>query len=117
MALNFNVQKYEAMEKLAVITVSSCWGTLLLTDIVVMDTLTHQYCRYRYLQVVDTVPVLNIDHQRYEDMELEKNRNRFPLAVLFKIDPGELDAAFSAASHARTEKQQPEAEKRLLNYV
>ncbi|GJT38401.1 hypothetical protein Tco_0938266, partial [Tanacetum coccineum] len=70
-----------------------------------------------YLQVADTVPVLNIDHQRYEDLELEKNRNRLPLAVLFEIDPGELDAAISAASHARTEKQQPEAGKRLLNYV
>nr|GEW73992.1 putative reverse transcriptase domain-containing protein [Tanacetum cinerariifolium] len=37
--------------------------------------------------MADTRPILNINNQRYEDPELEKNRNRFPLAVLFEIDP------------------------------
>nr|GEY42295.1 hypothetical protein [Tanacetum cinerariifolium] len=45
------------------------------------------HIKQQYLQMADTRPILNINNQRYEDPELEKNRNRFPLAVLFEIDP------------------------------
>nr|GEX74986.1 hypothetical protein [Tanacetum cinerariifolium] len=95
------------MEKLVVIAVSSCWVRRFNGIQLSGTSATHWY-----LQVADTVPFLNIDHQHYKDLELLKNRNRFPLAVLFEIDPGELDAAISAASHAHIEKQQPEAGKK-----
>ncbi|GJY07523.1 DNA helicase [Tanacetum coccineum] len=97
MALNFNVQEYEAMEKPVVITVSSCWVRRFNRIQLSGTSATHCYLnpnipetyhiKQQYLKVADTIPILNIDHQRYQDLELEKNRNRFPLAVLFEIDP------------------------------
>ncbi|GJY61564.1 DNA helicase [Tanacetum coccineum] len=38
-------------------------------------------------QLNDATHILNIDNQRYEDLEQEKNRNRFPLATLLEVDP------------------------------
>ncbi|GJV69689.1 hypothetical protein Tco_1485198 [Tanacetum coccineum] len=47
---------------------------------------THQI-RHMYDQLTDTKPILNINNQRYEDLKQEKNRNRFPLAILLEVDP------------------------------
>ncbi|GKA12140.1 DNA helicase [Tanacetum coccineum] len=38
-------------------------------------------------QLSNTIPVLNIDNQRYQDLEQEKYQNRFPLATLLEVDP------------------------------
>ncbi|GKE42397.1 hypothetical protein Tco_1469681 [Tanacetum coccineum] len=40
-----------------------------------------------YPQLPNTGPMLEIVNERYEDMEREKMRNRFPLAVLREVDP------------------------------
>ncbi|GJR97950.1 hypothetical protein Tco_0270124 [Tanacetum coccineum] len=52
-----------------------------------MYILTNPNKTWRHQQLTDTKPVLNVDNQRYEDVEQEKNRNRFPLAVLLEVDP------------------------------
>ncbi|GJT11731.1 nucleic acid-binding, OB-fold protein [Tanacetum coccineum] len=91
MALNFNMQEYEAMEKPVVIAVSSCWVRQFNGLQLSRTSATHYYLspnipetyhiKQQYQQLVDTKPILNIDNQRYEDLEQEKNRNRFPLAL------------------------------------
>ncbi|GJX68714.1 putative reverse transcriptase domain-containing protein [Tanacetum coccineum] len=45
------------------------------------------HIKERYQQATNTTPILNINNQRYEDLEQEKNRNRFLLATLLKVDP------------------------------
>nr|GEU67526.1 hypothetical protein [Tanacetum cinerariifolium] len=97
METNFNIQEYELMEKPVVIAVSSCWvrrfngiqlsGTSATHYYLDSNTPESYHIKQHYLQMADTRPILNINNQRYEDSELEKNRNLFPLAVLFEIDP------------------------------
>ncbi|GKD12307.1 DNA helicase [Tanacetum coccineum] len=41
----------------------------------------------RYPQLPNIGPTLDIMNERYEDMEKEKMRNRFPFAVLREVDP------------------------------
>nr|GEX68855.1 hypothetical protein [Tanacetum cinerariifolium] len=95
MTVNFNVREYEAMEKPVVIAVSP-WlvrhNGLQLSG----TSATHYYLspnipknyqiKQLYQQSADTKPILNIDNQRYKDMEEKKNRNRFPLATWLQID-------------------------------
>nr|GFC97752.1 hypothetical protein [Tanacetum cinerariifolium] len=38
-------------------------------------------------QSTSTVPFLTINNQRYEDLNLERTRNRFPLATFLEVDP------------------------------
>ncbi|GKB21573.1 hypothetical protein Tco_0855496 [Tanacetum coccineum] len=42
---------------------------------------------YRHTQANDETPILDVQSQRHEDLEQEKTRNRFPLAVLLEVDP------------------------------
>ncbi|GJY08663.1 nucleic acid-binding, OB-fold protein, partial [Tanacetum coccineum] len=97
MALNFNVTEYEAMEKPIVIAVSSCWVKQFNGLQLSGTSATHYYLnpnipetyhiKQQCQQLNDATPILNIDNQRYEDLEEEKNRNRFPLATLLEVDP------------------------------
>ncbi|GJZ48476.1 probable aspartyl aminopeptidase [Tanacetum coccineum] len=94
MALNFNVQKYQSMQKPVVIAVGSCWVRRFNGIHLSGTSATHWYLNpnipdlpNQTIQLTDTKPVLNVDNQRYEDVEQEKNRNRFPLAVLLEVDP------------------------------
>ena len=50
-----------------------------------MNNTNYQLCRY--IETPDTTAVLNIRHQRYDDPELEKTRNRFPLSNLLEVNP------------------------------
>ncbi|GJS83511.1 DNA helicase [Tanacetum coccineum] len=87
--------KYEAMEKPIVIAVSSCWVKAIQRS--TFSISTHYYLnpnipetyhiKEQCQQLNDATPILNIDNQRYEDLEEEKNRNRFPLATLLEVDP------------------------------
>nr|GEU32878.1 DNA helicase [Tanacetum cinerariifolium] len=97
MALNFNLREYEAMEKPVVIAVSSCWVRQFNGLQLFGTSATHYYLnpnipetchiKEQCQQATNTAPILNIDNQRYEDLEQEKNRNRFPLATLLEVDP------------------------------
>ncbi|GKA46565.1 DNA helicase [Tanacetum coccineum] len=89
MAMNFNVQEYESMEKLVVIVVSSCWlsGTSA-TQWHLSPNIPQTYqIKQLYQELADTKTILNIDNQRYEDLEQEKNGNQFPLAALLEVNP------------------------------
>ncbi|GJY46764.1 nucleic acid-binding, OB-fold protein, partial [Tanacetum coccineum] len=96
-ALTFNVQEYEAMEKPVIIAVSSCLVKQFNGLQLSATSATHYYLnpnipetyhiKQQYQQMATTVPVLNIDHQRYQDLEAEKNQNRFPLATLLAVNP------------------------------
>ncbi|GKC55659.1 DNA helicase [Tanacetum coccineum] len=76
MALNFNVQEYESLEKPVVIAVSSCWSNGLMLS---GTSATHWYLQSKSKHtrnlpnqiVVNTKPILTIDNQRYEDSKQE----------------------------------------------
>ncbi|GJZ69794.1 hypothetical protein Tco_0633344 [Tanacetum coccineum] len=54
---------------------------------VTTPTLTYLNILRIYQQQADIQPILNIDPHRYEDVEEEKNRNRFSLVTLFEVNP------------------------------
>nr|GEY00810.1 hypothetical protein [Tanacetum cinerariifolium] len=97
MALTFNITEYEDMEKPVIIAVTSCWvrhfNGLQLSG----TSVTHYYLnpnipetyhiKEQYQQPGNTIPILNIHHQRHQNLEEEKYRNRFPLATLLEINP------------------------------
>nr|GEZ85001.1 hypothetical protein [Tanacetum cinerariifolium] len=90
MALNFNLIEYEAMEKPVVIAVSSSfWDIInaLLFESQHTKELETYHIKQQCQQLNDATPILNIDNQRYEDLEQEKNRNQFSLATLLEVDP------------------------------
>ncbi|GJU84055.1 hypothetical protein Tco_1291601 [Tanacetum coccineum] len=96
MAMNFNVQEYESMENPVVIAVSSCWvrrfnglqlyGTSATYYHLSPNIPETYHIKQLYQELTGTQPILNIDNQRYEDLDQEKNRNQFPLVALFEID-------------------------------
>ncbi|GKD44352.1 DNA helicase [Tanacetum coccineum] len=96
MALNFNLREYEAMEQPVVIAVSSCWVRQFNGIQLSGTSATHYYLnpnipetyhiKEQCQQATNTIPILRINDQRYEDLEQEKNRNRFPLATLLEVD-------------------------------
>ncbi|GKB15919.1 DNA helicase [Tanacetum coccineum] len=97
MALEFNVKEYEKMEKPVVIAVSSYWvrhfnglqisGTSATHYYLNPNILETNHIKEQYQQLSNTVPVLNINNQRHEDLEQEKFQNRFPLATLLEVNP------------------------------
>nr|GEX70653.1 hypothetical protein [Tanacetum cinerariifolium] len=97
MAVNFNLQEYEALERLVVIAVSSCWVRRYHGLQLSSTSTTHYYLNpnipetFHIKQVHQQLPepqvMLNIENQRYENPEEEMTRNRFPLATIFDLDP------------------------------
>ncbi|GKD98510.1 nucleic acid-binding, OB-fold protein [Tanacetum coccineum] len=91
MALSFNVREYEEMEKPVIIAVSSClvkqFNGLQLSG----TSATHYYLnpnipetyhiKQQYQQLATTVPVLNIDYQRYQNLEAEKKSE--PISISY----------------------------------
>ncbi|GKB30292.1 DNA helicase [Tanacetum coccineum] len=96
-AVNFNLQEYEALERPVVIAVSSCWVRRYHGLQLSSTSATHYYLNpnipetFHIKQVHQQLPepqvILNIENQRYENQEEEKTRNRFPLATIFDLDP------------------------------
>ncbi|GJU24311.1 nucleic acid-binding, OB-fold protein, partial [Tanacetum coccineum] len=97
MATNFDEREYNSMEKPVIIAVSSCYINRYHGLQLSGTSATHYYLdpnipetrQIKALcpQLPNTGPMLEIVHQRYEDMEREKMRNRFPLAILHDVDP------------------------------
>nr|GEX94409.1 hypothetical protein [Tanacetum cinerariifolium] len=94
MGLTFNITEYEAMEKPVIIVVTLCGsGTSTLSG----TSTTHYYLnpnisetyhiKEQYQQLGNTIPILNIHHQRHQNLEEEKYRNRFALATLLEVNP------------------------------
>nr|GEV39210.1 DNA helicase [Tanacetum cinerariifolium] len=98
MATNFDERAYNSMEKPVIIAVSSsyinhyhdmpstfwkfCYPLLFGSNIPETRQIK-ELCT----QLPNTGPMLEIVHARYEDMEREKMRNLFPLAILHDVDP------------------------------
>nr|GEW19044.1 hypothetical protein [Tanacetum cinerariifolium] len=102
MAVNFDEHGYNSMENPVIIAVSSCYINRYHGLQLVGTSATHHYLNqniqrrgksaailkpYRYPQLSNTRPILEIVNERYEDMEREKMRSQFPLAVLREVDP------------------------------
>ncbi|GKE22697.1 nucleic acid-binding, OB-fold protein [Tanacetum coccineum] len=97
MAINFDVRGYDMMEKPVIIAVSSCYINRYNGMQLSGTSATHYYLnpnipetyqiRQMFPQLPDPGPTLDIVNHRYADMEAEKTRYRFPLAVLREIDP------------------------------
>ncbi|GJZ17940.1 DNA helicase [Tanacetum coccineum] len=83
MATNFDEREYNSMEKPVIIAVSSCYINRYHDPNIPETRQIKALCP----QLPNTGPMLEIVHQRYEDMEREKMRNRFPLAILHDVDP------------------------------
>nr|GEV63800.1 hypothetical protein [Tanacetum cinerariifolium] len=45
------------------------------------------HIKEQYQQLGNTIPILNIHHQRHQNLEEEKYQNHFPLATLLKVNP------------------------------
>ncbi|GJV27853.1 DNA helicase [Tanacetum coccineum] len=112
MAVNFNLQEYEVLERPVVIAVSSCWVRRFHGLQLFSTSTTHYYLNpnipetFHIKQVHQQLPepqvMLNIDNQRYENPEEEKTRNQFPLATLFDLDPQnyeQYDKTTTSSSH------------------
>ncbi|GKD60085.1 DNA helicase [Tanacetum coccineum] len=82
MAKEFDMKAYESLPKPVVIAVSSCWVSRY-ND--AHSPLTSEIRKSK--QSTDTKPFLIINNQRYEDPNLERTRNRFPLVNLLEVDP------------------------------
>ncbi|GJR14067.1 hypothetical protein Tco_0796719 [Tanacetum coccineum] len=50
---------------------------------------------YKQAQITDATPLLDIQTQRYEELEQEKIRNRFPLSALLKVGPQNYQLMYS----------------------
>ncbi|GJY14913.1 DNA helicase [Tanacetum coccineum] len=96
MALDFNTLEYESMDKPVIIAFSSCYVTRY-NGLQLSGASAHYYLnlnvaetyqiRKMYPQLPNMAPPLDIKNQRDEDLEKERNRNRFPLFVLLEVDP------------------------------
>ncbi|GJZ62895.1 DNA helicase [Tanacetum coccineum] len=94
MAVNFNLQEYESMEKPVVIAVRSCWVRRFNGLQLSGTSATHYYLnpnipetfriKQMYQQQAEVQPILNIDPHRHENDEEEKYRNHFPLVTLLE---------------------------------
>nr|GEX58326.1 hypothetical protein [Tanacetum cinerariifolium] len=89
MAMNFDERAYNSMEKPVIIDVNSCYINPYHETRQIKELCT---------QLPNTGPMLEIVHARYEDMEREKMRNRFPLAILLDVDPQNYQKLLSTTS-------------------
>nr|GEV99382.1 DNA helicase [Tanacetum cinerariifolium] len=109
MAVNFNLQEYEALERPVAIAVSSCWVRRYHGLQLSSTSATHYYLnpnpnipktfhiKQVHQQLLEPQVMLNIENQRYENSKEEKIRNRFPLATIFDLDPQN----YKITSHSR----------------
>nr|GEU96464.1 F-box domain-containing protein [Tanacetum cinerariifolium] len=97
MAINFNLQEYEALERPVFIAVSSCWVRRYHGLQLSSTSATRYYLNpnipetFHMKQVHQQLPepqvMINIENQRYKNPKEEKTKNRFPLATVFDLDP------------------------------
>ncbi|GJW13242.1 phospholipase-like protein, partial [Tanacetum coccineum] len=97
MATEFDMQIYDSLLKPVVIAVISCWVSRYNGLQLSATSATHYYLnpnipetlhiKQQHEQSTDTTPFLIINNQPYEDLNLERTRNRFPLATLLAVNP------------------------------
>ncbi|GJZ46665.1 DNA helicase [Tanacetum coccineum] len=124
MAMQFDMQIYDSLPKPVVIAVSSCWVARYNGLQLSATSATHYYLNpnipetlhinQQSEQSTDTTPFLIINNQRYEDPNLERTRNRFPLATLLKINPQNYQPQYLESTRKKngTTKDAPPAAKR-----
>ncbi|GJS95957.1 DNA helicase [Tanacetum coccineum] len=123
MAMEFDMQTYDSLPKPVVIAVSSCWVSRYNGLQLSATSATHYYLnpnipetlhiKQQNEQSTDTTPFLIINNQRYEDPNLERTRNRFPLATLLKINPQNYQLQYLESTRKKngTTKDAPSAAK------
>ncbi|GJV23191.1 DNA helicase [Tanacetum coccineum] len=97
MATGFDMNTYTSLPQPVVIAVSSCYvsrynglqlsGTYATHYYLNLDIPKTYHIKQQHEQSTSMVPFLTINNQRYEDPNLERTRNRFPLATLLEVDP------------------------------
>ncbi|GJZ24604.1 DNA helicase [Tanacetum coccineum] len=108
MATDFDMHTYNSLPKPVVIAVSSLWVSQYNGLQLSATSATHYYLdpnipetyhiKRQHEQSTSTTPFLTINNQRYDNPNLEKTRNRFPLATLLEVDPQNYQAIVSDGS-------------------